>query len=75
MFGFGKSNNQKKQLDELEKKYQNTSKILQNATARVENDSSLYKWQKQKQLKQIRRMECEQLVKYVDQKKKITNGK
>lgn len=75
MFGFKKSSSQKKQLDELERKYKSTDKMLQDAKARVKDDESLYKWQKQRQLNRLQKMECEQLAKYIDQKRQIKNEK
>lgn len=56
MFGFGKSKEKKaaqKEIDRLTRQSEQIRKFVENTCAKIDNDPSLYKWQKQKQKRDV----------------------
>ena len=56
MFGFGKSKEQKaaqKEIDRLTRQGEQIRKFVENKHSEIDNDPSLYKWQKQRHKRDI----------------------
>lgn len=70
MFGFGKSKAQK-EINRLNQEIQKNNTFFKKKYSEIENDPSLYKWQKQKRKKDLEKLEIAHGLKTSEKMKEL----